>query len=220
MKTPTLYCGSDNSSNNAIHVFNKGVTMIYIRAIAVLLMTASPLAFSDALDVSLNNNAVAFKYGASAAGLIQGNADIRLGALYNGNSMNSLGEAGLLVKADDGDSQEATLAVGVKALTGVIKDAIPNTTLNVGAVVVGGELSYAFPAAKQLSAAFYFFTSPKIITFGDSNRANQWGMHLDYEVSPGTKVYVEYREANFGITSTGKTAMLDGGTYMGINAAF
>jgi len=196
------------------------IAMILRRYITVVfLLMASPFAFADALDISLNNNAVAFNYSASAAGLMPGNADILVGALYN-DSMNSLADVGLLVKADEGDSTEMTLAVGTKALVGMIKNYIPGTTQNVAAIVIGGELGYTFPAAKQLSAAFYYFAGPLITTFGDADRANQWGLHADYEVSPGTKVYVEYRETNFGITATGQTATLDSVTYLGIKLAF
>jgi predicted porin len=195
------------------------LTKILRRIIPALLLMTSPLAFADALDISLNNNAVAFAYDASAASLMPGNADIQIGALYN-DSMNTLADLGLLVKADEGDATELTLAVGTRALVGMIKNYIPGTTQNVGAIVIGGELGYAFPAAKQLSVAFYYFAGPHITTFGDADRANQWGLHADYEVNTGTKVYVEYRETNFGITATGQTATLDSGTYLGIKLAF
>ena len=186
---------------------------------ALLLLIACPLAVADSLDMSLNNNAVAFTLNTSAASLVSGNTDLHLGLLYN-DSMNTLADAGLIVKADEGDTSEMTLAVGTKVLVGIIKNYMPGTTQNVDAVVIGGELGYVFPAVKQLSAAFDYFVGPKISTFGDANRANQWGLHLDYEVSPGTKAYVEYRETNFGITSTGQTAALDSGTYVGVKLAF
>ncbi len=189
------------------------------RVLTVLMLFVSPLALADAFDISLNNNAIAASYSLSAAALIQGNSDLHAGVIYN-DSMNTLGDIGLLVKGDEGDGTEMTLAVGAKALVGIIKNYIPGATQNVGAVVIGGELGFAFPAAKQLSAGFYYFAGPKITTFGDANRANQWGLHLDYEVSPGTKVYLEYREVNFGITSTGLTAKLDGGTYFGVRLSF
>src|SRR5450631_343626 len=141
--------------------------MTLTRITAVLLLFTSPLAFADALDISLNNNAIAASYSLSAAALIQGNSDVHAGILYN-DSMNSLADVGLLVKGDEGDGTPMTLAVGAKALVGVIKNYIPGTTQNVGSVVIGGELGFAFPAAKQLSAAFYYFAGPKITTFGDA----------------------------------------------------
>lgn len=193
--------------------------MILTRAIPLFLLFACSSVFADSLDISLNNNAIAASYSTSAAALIQGNSDVQAGILYN-DSMNSLADVGLLVKGDEGDGTDMTLAVGAKALVGMIKNYIPSTTQNVGAVVIGGELGYIFPAAKQLSAGFYYFAGPKITTFGDANRASQWGLHLDYEVSPGTKAYVEYRETNFGITATGHTATLDSGTYLGVKLSF
>ena len=189
------------------------------RTLSLLLLFTSPLALADAFDISLNNNAIAASYSLSAAALIQGNSDVNAGILYN-DSMNSLADIGLLVKGDDGEGAAMTLGVGAKALVGMIKNYIPGTTQNVGAIVIGGELGFAFPAAKQLSAGFYYFAGPKITTFGDANRANDWGLHLDYEVSPGTKVYIEDREVNFGIISTGQTATLDSGTYMGVRMTF
>ena len=184
-----------------------------------LLLLASPLAFADALDISLNNDAVAFKYDTSAGGVIQGNTDVFVGMLYNGTSMNTLAEAGMLVKGDESDSG-AILGVGAKVIAGTIKNFTPGTTLNVASIVIGGEIGYVFPAVKQLSVAFFYFGGPTITTFGDANRAGQWGLHADYEVSQGAKIYVEYTETNFGISATGQTATLDSGTYVGVKLSF
>lgn len=190
------------------------------RIVFIFLSVSSPLVFADALNVSLNNNAVAFKFSTSAGGSTQGNSELHLGVLYSGDSMNNLADAGMLVKGEEGDAGGMSLTVGAKALVGMIKNYTPGTTQNVAAIVLGGELAYAFPAAKQLSAGLFYFAGPKITTFGDASRANQWGLGLAYEASPGTKVYVEYRETNFGITSTGKTATLDSATYTGVNLSF
>jgi len=192
--------------------------MMFRRIVSVFLLLASPLAFADAVDISLNNNAAAFNYSTSVGALIQGNSDIHVGVLYN-EAMNTLAEGGLLVKGDEGDASGLTLSVGAKLLVGMIKN-YSTQTENVSAIVIGGELAYTFPAVKQLDAALTYFAGPKITSFGDADRANQWGLRLDYEVGTGTKVYVEYREVNFGITSTGQTATLDSGTYVGVKLTF
>ena len=193
--------------------------MIRRLIISALLLIISPLAFADTLDLSLNNNAVAFNYITSAAGLMPSNADLQVGFLYN-DSMNTLANAGLIVKADNADSTDLTLAVGTKVLVGMIKNYAPGTTQNVAALVIGGELSFTPPAAKQLTAAIYYFAGPHITTFGDADRSNQWGAHVDFEVNPGTKVYAEYRETNFGIAATGQTATVDSGLYVGLKLSF
>jgi len=193
--------------------------MILRHITALLLLIACPMAIADSLDMSLNNNAIAFTLNTSAAAFASGNTDLYFGMLYN-DSMNSLIDAGLVVKAEQGDTSDMTLAVGAKAVVGMIKNYLPGTAQNVDAIVIGGELNYIFPAVKQLSAAFYYFVGPRITTFGDADRANQWGIHLDYEVTTGTKVYVEYRDTNFGITSTGQTATLDSGSYFGVKISY
>lgn len=193
--------------------------MMFRRIFAIFLLISSPLAVADALDISLNNNSAAFNYNTAAGALIQGNSEVHIGLLYN-DSMNTLAEAGLLVKGEEGDASGLTLSVGAKLLVGMIKSYVPGTTQNVDAIVIGGELGYTFPAVKQVSAALEYFAGPKITTFGDADRANQWGLRLDYEVGPGTKVYVKYEEANFGITNTGQTATLDSGTYLGVKLSF
>ena len=193
--------------------------MMFRRIFTVFLLIASPSVFADALDIKLNNNTAAFSFSTPAGALVQGNSDFHVGVLYN-DSMNSLGDFGMLVKGDEGDVPGLTLAVGAKGLVGMIRDYIPGTTENVAALVIGGELGFGFPAAKQLSMAIDYFAGPKIMAFGDANRANQLGIHADFEVSPGTKVYIEYSETNFGITNTGQTAKLNGGTYLGVKLTF
>jgi predicted porin len=176
------------------------------------------MAFSGALDLSVSNNAAALQYDSSNAGESKAGSNFQVGMLYNGSSMNSLADAGLMVKGEENTG--FVLAVGAKALFGVIKNYVPGTTLDATAITIGGEVKYIVPAEKQLSAAIYYFGSSQVVTFGDANRADQWGLRLNYEVSQGTKIYVEYREADFGIKSTGQTAVLDNGAYVGVRLAF
>ena len=188
------------------------------KLMTVLMFIATPLAFSGSLDLSVNNNAAELQFDTSAVGNSKGNSDIHVGVLYNSSSMNILADAGLLVKGE-GDTG-FIIALGAKALAGEIKNYEPGTTLNVTALAIGGEVKYVFPAARQLSAALYYFGAPQIVTFGDANRADQWGVNLDYEVAHETKIYVEYRESDFGVKSTGETATLDNGAYVGVRLAF
>lgn len=186
--------------------------------ITIFLLVVSPMAFSGALDLSVSNNAAALQYDSSNAGESKAGSNFQVGMLYNESSMNSLADAGLMVKGEENTG--FVLAVGAKALFGVIKNYVPGTTLDATAITIGGEVKYIVPADKQLSAAIYYFGSSQVVTFGDANRADQWGLRLNYEVSQGTKIYVEYREADFGIKSTGQTAVLDNGAYVGVRLAF
>jgi hypothetical protein len=186
-------------------------------AIVVVLLISIPFAFGDTFEFSFNNDAGTLKYGipAGAAIPIQGNSDFQFGMLANKYN-NYLFEAGLLVKGEMGEDAGGWLAVGSKALAGIIHNYIPGKTQNVGAITIGGELGFIFPAAKKFSVAFYDYFGPGAATFGDADRAYQWGAHIDYDLNSGSKIYLEYREADFRIISTKQSTTLDSGTYAGI----
>lgn len=185
-------------------------------AIVIVLLISNQMAFGDALDFSFNNDAGALKYSSPAGAIpIQGNADFEVGMLAN-KANNYLLETGLLVKGDKSEDAAGWLAVGGKVLAGIIHNYLPGKTQNVGALMIGGELGFVFPAAKKFSVALYDYFGPGATTFGDADRAYQWGAHLDYDLNSASKIYFEYRETDFRITSTRQSATLDSGTYVGI----
>jgi predicted porin len=189
--------------------------MLFRGVIAIFLMIIFPYAFADTLDISLNNNAESASYSFSSGG----GAEMSVGMQYN-DSTNSLVYAGILAKGEDSDSSGMSIAVGAKLLAGLIRNFAPGVDEKVGSVVIGGDIGFVSQAFKQLSGGIHYFAGPSITTFGDATRANLWGLFLNYEVSPGTKVYAEYREADFGISSYTNPATLDNGTYVGVKLTF
>jgi hypothetical protein len=186
-------------------------------AIFIVLLISHPMAFGNAIDFSFNNEAGALKIITPAGSTlpIQGNADFQVGLLAN-KVNNYLLEAGVVVKGEQGEGARGWLALGAKAVAGIIHNYPRGTTQNAESLMIGGELGFVFPAAKRFSIALYDYFGPGITTFSDADRAYQWGLHLDYDLNSGAKVYVEYRETDFRMTSTRQSATLDGGTYVGI----
>jgi hypothetical protein len=189
-------------------------------ALVFVLLFSNPAAFGNTFEFSFNNEAGALKYSFPAEGAIpiQGNSDFQIGVL--GNKFNNyLLEADLMVKGEMSEDSAGWLTIGGKALAGVIHNYQPGKILNVGALAIGGELGFIIPAAKKFSVAFYDYFGPGAATFGDADRAYQWGAHVDYDLNSGAKIYFEYRETDFRIKNTGQSATLDGATYVGIKLA-
>jgi predicted porin len=186
-------------------------------AIFFILLISHPVAFGSAIDFSFNNEAGALKIISPAGSTlpIQGNANFQVGMLAN-KVNNYLLEAGVVVKGEQGEDARGWLALGAKALAGIIQNYPPGNTQTAQSIMIGGELGFVFPAAKRFSIAVYDYFGPSITTFSDADRAYQWGLHLDYDLNSGAKVYVEYRETDFRMTSTKQSATLDSGTYAGI----
>ena len=158
-------------------------------AIFAVLIICNPSAFGNTFEFSFNNEAGTLKYGtpAGAAIPIQGNSDFQFGLLANKYN-NYLLEAGLLVKGENSEDAVGWLSIGGKALAGVIRNYLPGKAQNVGALTIGGELGFIFPAAKKFSVAIYDYFGPGAATFGDADRAYQWGAHLDYDLNSGAKI--------------------------------
>jgi predicted porin len=185
--------------------------------IAVVLLITQQLAFGNTIDFSFNNDAGALKNISPVGSTlpIQGNANFQVGVLAN-KANNYIFEAGMVVKGEQGEDAGGWLALGTKALVGIIHDYLPGTTQIGESIMIGGELGYIFPTARKFSVAIYDYFGPGATTFSDADRAYQWGMHLDYDLNSGAKIYIEYREADFRMTATRQSATIDSGTYVGI----
>ena len=188
--------------------------------IAVVLLFFHTLSFGNSFDFSFNNDAGALKIFTPVGSTlpIQGNANFHGGFLAD-KVNNYILEAGLEVKGEQGEDAGGWLALGAKALVGIIHNYPPGTTQITESIMIGGDLGYVFPAARRFSVAFYDYFGPGATTFSDADRAYQWGMHLDYDLNSGAKIYVEYREADFRMTATRQNTTLDSGTYVGIKLA-
>lgn len=189
---------------------------MFLRFFTISLFAMSQTALADALDVNLNNNTAAFKYSASVRSLNKANSEIHVGALYN-DSKNTFADIGVLVKGENNSVPGMSIGVGVKALTGSIH--YGPFTRNMSAIAIGGEVGYTIPTAKQIAIVGEYFAGPKITTFGDAERFNQFGLRLEYEVIPQTRAYIGYREINFGIKAN-DSSMLDSGWHAGVRISF
>jgi hypothetical protein len=203
--------------------------MLMSRVLAISLLVLSPAAFADSLNVNLNNNAAQFQFNGSASDFIEGNSEIHGGILYN-DVNNLFFDAGLLVKggSEDGNSPGLSVGVGVKGVFGSIHTKTTSATVppvttdvtnTVSAIGVGGELVFALPTPTRVAVVGEYYASPKIMSFADSERFNQFGIRLEVEVSPQANVYIGYREIGFGIKGSG-TANLDKGTNFGVIVSF
>ncbi len=190
------------------------------RILAVSMLCASPAVLADSLDVNLNNNAAQFQFNMSASDFIEGNSELHGGVLYNDTNNNFI-DAGLLVKGgEDSDSAGVSLAVGAKGVLGVIHPAgLPNTTYTGSAIGVGGVLTLGLPTPTRVALVGEYFASPKIMSFADAERFNQFGARVEIEASPQASVYIGYREIGFGVKNGGSQT-LDKGTIVGVVMSF
>lgn len=184
---------------------------LLLLALSVLSCAAS----ADSLMVNLNNNAAQIKFGAEASDIVDGNSELTSGLIFN-DASNVFGEAGLIVRGDEGDGPGMSVGMGVKAVLGQMNNSCNCT---VASLAVGGELTYALPATTRVALVGEYFAGPKIVTFADADRFNQLGFRIEVAVSPQANAYLGYREIGFGVKNKGPYN-LDSGLNLGVRLAF
>lgn len=203
--------------------------MFLSRILAASLLVLSSSAFADSIDVNLNNNAAAFRFNSSASDFIEGNSELTAGLLYN-DANNKFIDAGLIVKggSEEEGAPGLSVGVGVKGVFGMNNRTVTpataatpavTTTDTLSAIAVGGAAVLGLPTAIPIAFVVEYYASPKIMSFADSERFNQFGLRLEVGVSPQARIYVGYREIGFGIKSGG-SAELDKSSFVGVIASF
>ena len=180
---------------------------------------------ADSFDINMNNNAVQVKSGFAPDQLSQANAEFQTGVLYNDQG-NLLAEAGVSGNGpppeDDEDGKNTRMPKGLIAggtggfLLGSLQQG--SSTRTVSCLAIGPRIGFTFPTDVPISIIVEYRTSLKIISFLDASRFSQFGLSVEAKV-PSAKIYLGYREINFGINGAGD-AILDKGVFIGVNFTY
>lgn len=185
------------------------------KILVISLMSVTSLTMADTLDVGLSNTTAQFKYGVASG--LAGKSEMYAEMMYN-DANSVLGGIGLLVANDEVNAPGLTIGIGGKAVASTIK-ATPNRTNN-SAVGLGAQVRYELPAERRVAFAGELYFAPKIITFGDASRYQQYGARAEFSISPQMQVYAGYRKAWFNMKTTGADAVLINGMHLGVQLSF
>lgn len=189
---------------------------------AALLIIVSLQAHADSLDINMNNTSAQFKAGISASGLGEGNAEIQGRLLYN-DSGDQLVDVGPVVQGPGGGGEDGGGAPGTIAGGGlrflVANSHQPGATYTLACLTLGAEFGFALPTSVPLAIIADYAGSPKILSFADAERYNQYGIRLEFGASQKAKIYFGYREVGFGVKNFG-SIILDKGSHVGLSIAF
>ncbi|MBI5006025.1 MAG: hypothetical protein HZB95_02755 [Nitrosomonadales bacterium] len=178
-------------------------------------MSVTTVAAADTLDVGLSDTTAQFKYGVASG--LAGKSEVYAELMYN--DVNSIvGGVGLLVANDEMNVPGLTIGVGGKVVAATIKETPARQ--NASAVALGVQVRYELPAERRVAFAGEVYLAPKIITFGDANRYQQYGARAEFSVSPQVQVYAGYRKTLFNMKSTGADAVLINGPHIGVQLSF
>lgn len=164
--------------------------MRYLIAAAVAVSMGWSVAGQAAtVDVSLNNDAARFSYGAFVGSAGGGRTQFDAGLLYN-NDSDSIIHTGLhLVDVIAAKTPGVQAAIGGRLY---YADAWNQNTL---ALALGGQLRVTIPqTSDRLAVALHGHYAPGIVTFWDGENLSEYGARLEYSLMNQARVYLGYRD--------------------------
>jgi hypothetical protein len=188
--------------------------MMLRKILAISLISVTSIAAADTLDIGLSNTTAQFKYGVASG--LAGKSEVYGELMYNDKN-SVIGGVGLLVANDEMKVPGLTIGIGAKALASTIKDS-PRT--NSSAIALGAQVRYELPAERRVAFAGEGYFAPKIITFGDADRYQQYGARAEFSISSQLQVYAGYRKTWFIVKGTGAQSVLINGPHVGVQLSF
>ncbi len=182
---------------------------------ALALMSVASLAAADTLDVGLSNTTAQFKYGVPTS--VAGKSEMYAELMYNDKN-SIIGGVGLLVANDEMNVPGLTIGVGGKAVAAIIKETPVRNKAS--AIALGAQVRYELPAERRVAFAGELYLAPKIITYGDADRYQQYGARAEFSISPQMQVYAGYRKTWFVQKGTTNDIVLINGPHLGVQLSF
>lgn len=160
--------------------------MKFLARTLVFLFTAiGPLAaHADSLDINVHDEAMRMSYGLAFDR--QQSTIMEAGALFR-EATDTAYHLGLLTTGGNW-SRSGTFDIGVGArLFAIFPDEIGDFT----ALGLGGRVRYS--PVRRVGIGAHIYHAPRIMTFMDGERYNEWGIRLDYQLLPQAYIYLGYR---------------------------
>jgi hypothetical protein len=189
--------------------------MMLRKILAISLISVTSIAAADTLDIGLSNTTAQFKYGVASG--LAGKSEVYAELMFN-DKHSGIGGVGLLVANDEMKVPGLTIGIGAKAVAATIKD-VPART-NSSAIALGAQVRYELPSERRVAFAGEAYFAPKIITFGDADRFQQFGARAEFSISTQLQVYGGYRKTWFVVKGSGKDSVLLNGPHVGVQLSF
>ncbi|MDH5571090.1 MAG: hypothetical protein OEY89_04945 [Gammaproteobacteria bacterium] len=191
---------------------------MYLRAFSFLLMLlASGAVLADSLMAQLSSDSARFRYQVAGLGQSFGNLETEVGFLYTDKTAGSndyIADVGVLVR---GESVEAPIVVSIggRLYAGKVAD------YNVYAVGLGGDAMLLPESWGGFGIGAFFIMAPGVVSFGDSDGLREYGVTLNFDVSPQASVILGYQniEVNIETNNVGDVEV-DKGAFFGVHIKF
>jgi hypothetical protein len=185
-----------------------------------LLALFSSHSHAAGLDISLGSETAQITFLTQSATFGYGGADIGIGLFANEDDDVFVTGSILVSGSGTGDVRALQFGVGGKLYGGRIDMPAPTDSLYGGALAIGGQLRYVFPASTPFAVLAEVFWAPSVTSFSDFDRLLDARVALELEVTPSARAYVDYRLFQVELDPNSQDYDVDDGAHIGVRFAF
>lgn len=196
-----------------------------LRKTIIIILSILPISngFASGLDLRLGTDAAELVYLTESATFGYGGADMGFGLFINEDD-SYIGTASILVSGSgDGDVRGLHFGVGAKVYAGIIDFPSPIDNQSGGALAIGGQIRYVFPASTPLAILLEGFAAPDVTSISDFKGLTELRIALEIEITPSARAYIGYRtlevELSDGLVK-GDDIELDDKGHIGVRFSF
>lgn len=178
------------------------------------LLLFSTTAIAQGIRAQLGDESARFMYVTEAWGQQYGRLELEGGLMFTEKD-DYLVNLGLQVRNENVDAP-LVIAVGGRAY--YISIDVP--AKDVFAIALGGDILFLPEALNGIGFGAYFWGAPTVVSFADSEGLIEYGVTLNYQITPQANIFVGYQKIEVEIENVSPDVEIDKGAFFGINLQF
>lgn len=171
---------------------------------------------ANGIDMRLGSKTAEFTFLTQSATFGYGGADIGYSIFVNERDDVVASAAVLVSGSSKGDVRALHFGVGAKGYAGTLET--PGSDKG-GALAIGGQIRYVFPASTPLAILGEAFFAPSVVSVADFEGLREYRLALELEVTPSARAYIGYRYYEVEINN-GAELELDDSAHAGVRFSF
>jgi len=192
-----------------------------LRKVLIIIMgvVVSSGVYAGGVDFRMSSKTAELVYLTENATFGYGGADMGFGLFFNEND-DLMATGSILVSGSgDGDVRGLHFGVGAKVYLGYLDFPAPQSNREGGALGIGGQIRYVFPAKMPFAILFEGFGAPGVTSVSDFEGIKEFRGAIELEVTPSARAYIGYRSLEVELNSGAKID-LDDKVHAGVRFSF
>ena len=191
-----------------------------LRLIPVILLCfgLQSVAQAEGISAMLSGDSARFFYSTQMWGQQAGPVELETGIMFNEDD-NYLLNIGMMLRNDNLDSP-VILSLGGRSYFATVND--PDTTADykVVALALGVEVLLVPDNMGGLGFGFHYYYAPDILAGGDAEGLTEFGVKLDYQLTPQSNIFAGYHSISADIADKSDAVDIEKGFVVGLSLRF